>query len=134
MSAQDLVTQVRAALGRVQASDEAYLGLLARRLEHLERLVHGGAVEPWRDTHAERALGRRFVRSREGTWNDGDENLVRAWLDPWPSKRAEADAQAWARGMLTAATRLAEIEARAETLWFFLWELEGRWALLEGRG
>ena len=71
---------------------------------------------------ADRALARRFLRPLEGTWHDGDENRVRAHLDRW---MREDDARgAPARALLEAADALAASDARAETLWFYLWEME----------
>jgi hypothetical protein len=70
----------------------------------------------------ERALARRFLRALEGTWHDGDENRVRGHLDHW-RQAGEAGAGA-ARALLEAAGALSAAGARAETLWFYLWEME----------
>ncbi len=74
-------------------------------------------------SRAERALARRFLKPFVGTWDDGDENLVRGTLDRWV-RTGEDSARALARGLTDAARGLAEIEARPATLWFFLWEME----------
>lgn len=94
-----------------------FLDLLDRRLALLAagRTVRSGP--------AERALARRFLAPLEGTWDDGDENLVRGHLDRWlpPEGGAAATAR---KGLLGAARALSVIEARPATLWFFLWEME----------
>jgi hypothetical protein len=134
MSSHPLIARVREALGPRLADDETYVLLLARRLARLEEWARGGADESWHETRAERALGRDFVRQREACWSDGDENLIREWLDPWLPASVALDRRATAQHLLAAAGRLAEIDARAETLWFFLWEVEGRWATLSNGG
>lgn len=134
MSPHPLIARVREALGPRLADDEAYVVLLARRLARLEELAYGSADEAWHETPAEGALGRHFVQQREACWSDGDENLIREWLDPWLPASVALDLRATARHLLAAAGRLAEIDARAETLWFFLWELEVRLATLSSRG
>jgi hypothetical protein len=72
---------------------------------------------------ADRAVARRFLASREGGWDDGDENLVRGYLDRWLGQ-GDDPLVATARGLTEAALALAGMRARPETLWFFLWELE----------
>jgi hypothetical protein len=71
----------------------------------------------------DRALARRFLRPRQATWHDGDENLVRGHLDRWlrPGDNAAVVA---AQSLLAAADALVSGHARPEALWFFLWELE----------
>jgi hypothetical protein len=69
------------------------------------------------------ALARRFLRPLVGTWDDGDENLVRGYLDRWVAAGADP-VRAAARGLAEAAAALAAIESRPATLWFLLWELE----------
>ena len=61
----------------------------------------------------ERRLGRAFLRSRM-TWHDGDENLVRGWLEQ--GDRAAA--------LVHAADTLSVIHPRRETIWFYLWAME----------
>jgi hypothetical protein len=134
MSTHPLIARVRDALGSTLLEDEAYVQLLARRLARLEKITRGNADESWHETRAEQALGRDFVRQREACWSDGDENLIREWLDPWLPASVARDRRATAQRLLTAAGRLAQIDARAETLWFFLWELEGRLATLSSGG
>jgi hypothetical protein len=68
-------------------------------------------------------VARRFLASREGAWDDGDENLVRGYLDRW-LRKGDDPLVAAARGLTEAASALAEMRAGPETLWFFLWELE----------
>lgn len=119
-----LVTRVRRALGREASAHGAYLSLLARRLGALHAVAGGraapaGALGRGR---ADRALARRFLRPREASWDDGDENLVRGWLDRW--ERAGEGAAGAARALMEAADALGAIESRPEVLWFFLWELE----------
>jgi hypothetical protein len=114
------------------------VGLLDRRLAALERLAAGDAsaradlgVGP-----AERRVARRFLRSREGSWHDGDENRVRAYLDRLPARRSGSAAPLesggirppqtppeLARALLEAAEDAAQ-GARPETLWFLLWVME----------
>lgn len=131
-----LVASVRRALRRPSPAAESYLALLQRRLGSLARLAQEGR-DPAADLglrSSDRALARRFLRSRHGSWTDGDENLVRGWLDRWePAGTGLADR---ARAILEAADALAAIEARPQTLWFFLWELESMLAavsVLESR-
>lgn len=71
----------------------------------------------------DRARARRFLAPLEGTWHDGDENLVRGFLDRWVGPGEDA-VVARARGLVRAADELAAIGPRPETLWFFLWEME----------
>ncbi|HET7746989.1 MAG TPA: hypothetical protein VFM29_06785 [Vicinamibacteria bacterium] len=79
-----------------------------------------------------RALSRRFLGPREGTWHDGDENLVRGWLDRW---RRPGEPLAVRAGVLVeAADALAAMHARPEALWFYLWALEGALASIAAEG
>lgn len=114
-----LVARVRAAVGTEGPLERDYLQLLERRLEALAACQAGG---PWREPRGARALARRFLAPRVGSWHDGDENLVREQLDGWT--RGQTDLAHTARRLLAVADQLAAIEARPETLWFFLWELE----------
>jgi len=115
-----LVGRVRQALGQPGPLEQAYLRLLAERFERLEACAAGQA---WSEPRSARALARRFLRPREGSWHDGDENLVRGPLDGFTRGEGHPE-RALARGLLEVAAQLAAIEARPETLWFFLWELE----------
>ena len=76
-----------------------------------------------KESSAERARARRFLAPLEGSWNDGDENLVRGFLDGWQGAGDDGGV-ARARGLLRAAGELADMGPRPETLWFFLWEME----------
>jgi hypothetical protein len=71
----------------------------------------------------DRALARRFLAPLEAVWHDGDENLVRGYLDRWMTPGEDAPAAA-ARALLEAAVALPAIGARPEALWFYLWEME----------
>ena len=65
------------ALGEPSAQTRRFLALLDRRLAAL------AAGRPLRTTAGERALARRFLARITGRWDDGDENLVRGYLDRW---------------------------------------------------
>lgn len=118
-----LVAAVRKALPRPLGVDaSAYLALLDRRLTVLE--AQGGetrlAALADRTAHE---LARRVLRRFEGTWDDGDENLVRGYLDRWVAEGADPE-RAAARGLAEAASALGSMAARPATIWFFLWEME----------
>jgi hypothetical protein len=102
-----------------------FLALLDDRLDALEALAAGGALHrpALRVGAADRALARRVIAVHEGAWDDGDENLVRGYLDRW-SRAGEDRTAARARGLVEAAAALAALRARPGTLWFFLWEME----------
>jgi len=100
-----------------------YLALLDDRLAALAALAQGRALGDLRVSPADRALARRFLAAHEGAWDDGDENLVRGFLDRWV-REGDDPLAATARGLTEAASSLAGMRARPETLWFFLWELE----------
>ena len=118
--------------GRARASGP-FIDLLGRRLLALEAIALGTA-QTVREGAADRARARRFLASLEGTWHDGDENLVRGFLDGW-ERPGEDGTAARARGLLRAAGELAAIGPRPETLWFFLWEMESVLrGLAPGRG
>ena len=70
----------------------------------------------------DRALARRFLGPLHAAWHDGDENLVRGYLDRWTVAGGDASSTA-ARALLEAAEALP-MGARAEALWFYLWEME----------
>jgi len=116
---------VRGILGAERsAGARAYLDLLNDRLAALSGLAERGVVErDLRTSPADRAVARRFLAGHEGAWDDGDENLVRGYLDRW-LREADDPLVAAARGLTEAAGALAAMRARPETLWFFLWELE----------
>ena len=96
--------------------------MLERRLVALEAIALGRA-QGLEEIAADHARARRFLAPLEGTWHDGDENLVRGYLDRWRGP-GEDGAAARARGLLHAAGELAAISPRPETLWFFLWAME----------
>lgn len=121
-----LTRAVAGALPRPRPRDAAaYLALLDRRIKALERAASGDAAGAKRPDSSRRdhALARRFLRRFEGTWDDGDENLVRGYLDRW-TRGPEAPDQAAARSLVQAAGELSRLEARPGTLFFFLWEME----------
>lgn len=82
-----------------------------------------GRAQTIREGAADHARARRFLAPLEGSWHDGDENLVRGFLDRWQGPE-ENGGLVRARGLLRAAGELAGIGPRPETLWFFLWEME----------
>jgi hypothetical protein len=117
---------VAATLGPARRADEAdYLALLDRRLQALQQIAGGHRADRAHLGLApqDRACARRVLRRHEGRWHDGDENLVRGWLDKWRTPE-EASATAVARRLTGTAEALVRIRPRAETLWFFLWEME----------
>ena len=121
-----LTAAVQRALGRRDRSaSEPYLVLLDERLAALSDLAAGRACEAagLRVAAADRALARRFLSAHRYDWDDGDENLVRGYLDRW-TKEDEDPLTAAARGLSEAADALGAMRARPETIWFFLWELE----------
>ena len=125
---------VRAALvSRLLSRDEDYLLVLTQRLEAVRAIARGGAPDAAtaRFTRADRAVARAFLRPREATWHDGDENLVRGHLDAWV-RGADDPRRAAATGLLSAADALAAMRPRPETLWCFLWHLESQLASLFG--
>jgi hypothetical protein len=106
-----------------------YLDLLDRRLAAIEALAEAGTEARFRDEPGAKALARRFLRPLEGTWDDGDENLVRGYLDRW--RRSSHDpVRQTARALRDAANTLAGLEARPATFWCFLWHLESAIELL----
>ena len=103
-----------------------YLALLDDRLATLSALAVGrrpAAAGGLRVGPADRALARRFLSTHRREWDDGDENLVRGFLDRW-TKATEDPLVSTARGLSEAALALGAMQARPGTLWFFLWELE----------
>lgn len=118
-----LLALVKGALPSPRARSEGpLLASLERRLADLRDAAEGDR-HPLRGGDRERVLWRRFLAPLEGTWHDGDENLVRGFTDPWVRKGADPR-RAAARGLCDAADALARIAPRPETLWFFLWEVE----------
>lgn len=127
-----LTTAVRKALPRpLPAAAAKYLELLDRRLQALAAITEGsprGLASL--SSLAGRAVARRFLSPLEGSWDDGDENLVRGYLDRWVP-RNEDPLRAAARSLREAALALGGMEARPQTIWFFLWELESLLAEME---
>ena len=117
-----LVERLRLSLGPAASGNEPLLEALGGRLAALQALAAGRGPD-WSGERQARAVTRRFLRRREGRWHDGDENLVRGLLDRWQGPGEDA-ARATAAALLETAARLARAEARPETLWFFLWELQ----------
>jgi len=117
-----LVERLRLSLGPAASRNEPLLEALGGRLAALQALAAGRRPD-WSGERQARAVTRRFLRRREGRWHDGDENLVRGLLDRWQGPGEDA-ARATAAALLETAARLARAEARPETLWFFLWELQ----------
>lgn len=101
---------------------DAYLALLELRLRSLAGVARGQGAWP-APSRAECRLARRVLRKLEGAWGDGDENLVRGFLDRWLGP-AEEPAVAAARSLLSAAAALAPLRTRPGTLFFLLWEME----------
>jgi hypothetical protein len=116
---------VRGTLPRPLASDaQRYLELLDRRFAALARI--GAGADPGRARAGmrpeDRALARRFLARRN--WHDGDENLVRGYLDRWEKGDGSGGAAERARGVLEGAAALGRIGCPPGAVWFFLWEME----------
>jgi hypothetical protein len=119
-----LIAAVRRTLPRpLSPMSRRYLRLLDRRLAALAVVAEGGRTAALAESSASHALARRFLEPLEGLWDDGDEELVRGYVDRW-LREGEDPQRAAARALVTAARELAGLETRRETLWFFLWELE----------
>jgi hypothetical protein len=116
---------VRRALPRpLDHGAEGFLRLLDRRFAALAHVAAGDARAAEADIKpADRALARRYLAPREGDWHDGDENLVRGYLDRW-DRGTHPSGVAPARDLLDGASALAAIGAPPGALWFFLWEME----------
>lgn len=114
---------------------ERYASLLGRRFAALEASARGEAadVPALGLLKEDRALARRALRPLEARWHDGDENLVRGLLDRWMPP-GETSRRVVAGRLLDAADELRRIDARPETWWFFLWEMESLLALVAGEG
>jgi hypothetical protein len=115
-----------AAVGAILPEDRRrgpFLELLEHRLTALRNVAAGRGTWP-HPNRCERALVQRVLRHREGSWDDGDENLVRGYLDRW-SRAGAGDAEASAAASLLAAVdAIGALEARPGTLFFLLWEME----------
>jgi len=97
-----------------------FLEVLGRRLAALEEVARGSAGAP---AASDRARASRVLAGLEGRWTDGDENLVRGFLDRWTPPGDDPRGAA-ARRLLAAADELARIAPPAGTVFFFLWEME----------
>jgi len=98
--------------------------MVAARLGSLAAVADGRASDrALAATAADRELARRVAAAIEGEWDDGDENLVRGWLDRRRAAGEEPGAAA-ARALLAAARALVLIRPRPATVRFFLWEME----------
>jgi hypothetical protein len=117
-----LVAKVRGALPRPRAA-AGFLRYLERRLQGLEAVAAGADPKRLVGSPPEAARARRFLAARREAWDDGDETLVRAYLDGW-TRPGEDESRAAVRRLAGAALALAALEVRPQTLWFFLWEME----------
>jgi hypothetical protein len=117
-----LVAKVRRALPRPRAA-AGFLSLLERRLRGLEAVASGADAKRLVGGPRDEARARRFLAARRDAWDDGDETLVRAYVDGW-TRRGEDTSRAAVRRLAAAARTLAALEVRPQTLWFFLWEME----------
>lgn len=114
----------------LRASGGPFLRGLERNLTRLA--TWAGDPASLAQSAGEQRAAQRFLSSVEGSWDDGDETLVRGYLDRWsPSDDGGAGA---ARAILEAAAALASLQARPQTLWFFLWEMQSVCAGLAARG
>jgi hypothetical protein len=120
-------------LVRHDARSARYLALLDRRFAALARAARGDLRGITAEGDAERSFARRFLQSIAVEWDDGDENLVRGFLDRWLRPGADAALFA-ARDLLEGADTLARISSRKSTLAFFLWEMESVLRSLRSRG
>ena len=121
-----LTGAVRRALRRpLTPAARTYLVLLEKRLRLLARLARGASLGPKEAAAlaAGRTAAKRFLRGLESSWDDGDENLVRGFLDRWVAPAADPVAAA-ARGLTEGALALGRIQTRRGALFFFLWEME----------
>ncbi len=128
----DFLSLARRALEPADAgAARAYLDRLPGRLERLAAVARH-RLEPasLAPTAVQRDETRRVLHSIEGDWHDGDENLVRGWLDCW---HCGSDPAAVARTLLDALDAIERIEPGPGTLRFFLWELESVLAGLDER-
>lgn len=126
-----LVATVEAAIAPpLRRVGERFLPVLERRLAGLADRVGDHSVLA--QTSVERQAARQFLASVEGSWDDGDEALVRGLLDRWSPR--DADGVAEAEGVLEAAGALARLHTRPQTIWFFLWEMQSICDGLASRG
>lgn len=109
---------------------EPFLPGLERRLTRLAAWT--GDPRSLTQTAGEHLAARRFLASVEGSWDDGDETLVRDFLDHWSP--CDDDGAGAAQAMLEAAATLARLQTRPQTLWFFLWEMQSICDGLAARG
>ena len=102
--------------------ERAYLALLDRRLVALASVAAAlpATLGDLGLSAADLAVARRFLRPREASWHDGDENLVRAHVE---ARGADSPARQ-ARRLLDTADLIARIAPRVETVWCFLWLME----------
>ena len=112
----------RALPGVLSPLQARYLDLLDLRLAGLADLARGKRAELALEA-PNRALSRRFLAPYRESWDDGDENLVRGFLDRWLPRGADP-VRARAHALIEAASALAGLRLRPGTLWFFLWEME----------
>ena len=106
------------------SEDTEIADLLERRLVALERVMRAEVDAAVIGALGGSELSRRFLAKREGSWDDGDENLVRGLLDRWGAE-AEDPSRDIAGRLIAAANHVGSIRARPETVWFLLWEMEG---------
>jgi CheY-like chemotaxis protein len=119
---EELLALVRRALQHVDpGAAGAYLRRLPDRLARLAALAdgkgHGTAGAAGRDE----GTARPVLDAIEGDWHDGDENLVRGWLDVW---RSRGDAAQTARTLLRAVAEAERIRPGPGALRFLLWQIE----------
>ena len=96
--------------------------MLDRRLSALASVAaaHPATADDLGLAARDATLARRFLRPREATWHDGDENLVRGHVEGGGTGSAALQA----RRLLDTAELLARIAPRVETVWCFLWMME----------
>jgi hypothetical protein len=117
-----LTLAVARALGPAPGPVErSYVALLDRRLSALASVAGARPItaEELGLVAGDVALARTFLRPREASWHDGDENLVRGHVEA----RA-GDSAVQARRLLDTADLLGRIAPRMETVWCFLWLME----------
>lgn len=100
----------------------AYLSGLDRRLSALARAAGGPIPVVTQHDAGQVRLRQRVLRAIEGDWDDGDENLVRGFLDRW-SRPGEPPGED-ARVLLSAVEAIAASQPRPQTVRFLLWALE----------
>jgi CheY-like chemotaxis protein len=105
-----------------------YLALLERRFKALEETAQGAPFPEELVSKDSRRVARGILRAGEGTWDDGDEALVRQHEDAW---RRGSQAEI-ARSLLATTQELGRIGSRPGTLFFFLWVMESSLEGFEG--